>query len=105
MGLRQVEGPVGLVLVEVLSSLKVLQILVICPNLNCVLSTLEEMTPFFESSNNGQHLLVRQHSDSWRGMPPGATCHHPDIVVRVPPLLQSQNYQPGHGRVVSNLEA
>jgi hypothetical protein len=44
---------VDLVAVEVLGSLEVFQIFVICPDLYRVLSTLEEMTPFFEGSNDG----------------------------------------------------
>ncbi len=48
----KVEGPSGLPSVEVLSGPEILQILVVRPDLNLMVSTFKEVMPLLEASDN-----------------------------------------------------
>jgi len=55
----EVEGPLGLPLVQLLGHHEVLQVLVIRPDLTLMFRTLNEMLPpLLEGSDDCQHLLV-----------------------------------------------
>jgi hypothetical protein len=47
-----------LALIELLSDVKIFEILVVCPDLYGVASSFEVMSPLFESSDDGKHLGV-----------------------------------------------
>jgi hypothetical protein len=52
------EQPSGLTSIEFLGDLKVLEVLVVCPDFNGVVSAFEVVSPFLKSSNNGEHLII-----------------------------------------------
>ena len=54
----EVERPLGLPLVQLLGHYKVLQVLVICPDLTLVFHTFNEVLPLLENSDNRQQLFV-----------------------------------------------
>ena len=56
--LRQVKGPVGLVMVQGLGCLKVHEILVVIQNLNYVCHSLKDMSPLLKSTYDQQHFFV-----------------------------------------------
>jgi hypothetical protein len=55
---RQVQRPMSLMTVQFLGRHEVFEVLVIYPDLNLVLSTLEEVSPLLECTHHHQHLLA-----------------------------------------------
>jgi len=54
----QVQRPASLAMVEFLSHHKVLQVLVVCPDLHWVLGSFQEMPSLFKYMDDSKHLLV-----------------------------------------------
>ena len=54
----QVQRPVSLATVEFLSCHKVLQVLVVCPDLHRVSGSFQEMPLLFQCIDDSKHLLV-----------------------------------------------
>ncbi|KAG5336701.1 hypothetical protein C0989_012070 [Termitomyces sp. Mn162] len=54
----EVEEPPGLSVLELLSCLEVFKVLVICPDLELVLCTFQEVPPLLKQPDDGQHFLV-----------------------------------------------
>src|SRR5260370_22020209 len=55
---RQVERPLGLLLIELLSITEVGEVLVVCEYVQPFRSTFKEMLPLFQCLHDGKHLLV-----------------------------------------------
>jgi hypothetical protein len=56
--IREKQEPSGLSLVEFPSCPKVLQVFVVCPDLQKIFCAFKEVVPLFQSSDDCQHLLV-----------------------------------------------
>ena len=54
----QVEGSPSLVTIEFLHCHEVLEVLVVCPDLELVVGTFQEVVPILQCSDDCQHLLV-----------------------------------------------
>ena len=55
---RQVQGPARLPTIQFLSGHKILQVLVVCPDLKLVARAFKEMPPFLKGTNDCKHFLV-----------------------------------------------
>jgi hypothetical protein len=55
---QQVQRPSGLASIELLSDVKIFEILVVCPDLYRVVSSFKVMSPLLETSNDGKHLSI-----------------------------------------------
>ena len=56
--MREVERPPGLSSIELFCCHEVLEVLVVCPQLELVFNAFNEVSPLLQGSNNGEHLLV-----------------------------------------------
>jgi hypothetical protein len=50
-----------LISIDFLDDSKVLEVLVVGPDFNAVVSVFEVVSPLFKSSDNGEHLSVMEH--------------------------------------------
>jgi hypothetical protein len=55
---REVQRPLCLSPIELLGHAEVFQVLMVRPYFHLMSSTLQEMSPFFETANNCKHFLV-----------------------------------------------
>src|ERR1700759_95726 len=54
----EINRPASLSAIEITRRHEVLQVLVVSTNVDRVIRTFEEMTPFFKCANNSEHFLV-----------------------------------------------
>ena len=64
----EVERPARLSAIEILGSLEVLQVLVVCPDLYRVPRSLQVVTPFLQTTNNCKQFLVMDLVVAFRGI-------------------------------------